>query len=109
MSSVTAEEASEEMTDEVAATFVKVDESGKVHTGKKGIVNVDVLSANFNDGDVVTVEALLEKGLIPASVSRVKLLAKGTLNKKLNVALQDYSLEAVKMIVLVGGTVKKVE
>ena len=97
------------MTDEVAATFIKVDESGRVHTGKKGIVNVDVLSANFNDGDVVTVEALLKKGLIPASVGRVKLLAKGTLNKKLNVALQDYSLEAVKMIVLLGGTVKKAE
>ena len=57
----------------------------------------------------MTVEALLEKGLIPASVGRVKLLAKGTLNKKLNVALRDYSLEAVKMIVLVGGTVKKAE
>ena len=32
----------------------------------------------------------------------------GTLDKKLHVELQDYSIEAVKMIIATGGTVKKV-
>ena len=82
---------------------------GDTHaTGKKGIVNVDVLSANFNYGDTVTIERLKEKKIISSSVGQVKLLARGVLDKKLHVELQDYSIEAVKMILATGGTVKKV-
>ena len=77
-------------------------------TGKKGIINVDVLSKNFADGDTVTIDALKAKKLIPNTIGQVKLLARGKLDKKLNVQLQDYSIEAVKMIILTGGTVKKV-
>ena len=105
--SVTVSEADAQMTDEVAATFIEDDVDGKAHSGKKGIINIDVLSANFNDGDNVDIEALWEKKLVPASVGRVKLLARGSLDKALNVNLQDYSLQAVKMIVLVGGTVHR--
>lgn len=105
--SVDVAEADRDMTDEVAATYIVDDIGGKVHSGKKGIINIDVLSANFNDGDTVDIEALWAKKLIPASVGQVKLLAKGTLDKALNVDLQDYSLQAVKMIVLVGGTVRR--
>ena len=105
--SVDAAEADRDMTDEVAATYIVDDVDGKAHSGKKGIVNIDVLSANFNDGDTVDIEALWAKKLVPASVGRVKLLAKGTLDKSLNVDLQDYSLQAVKMIILVGGTVHR--
>ena len=105
--SVTVSEADAQMTDEVAATFIEDDVDGKAHSGKKGIINIDVLSANFSDGDTVDIEALWEKKLVPASVGRVKLLARGSLDKALNVNLQDYSLQAVKMIVLVGGTVHR--
>ena len=105
--SVSVSEADKSMTDEVAATYIEDDVDGKVHSGKKGIVNIDVLSANFNDGDTVDIEALWAKKLIPTSVGQVKLLARGTLDKSLNVDLQDYSLQAVKMIVLVGGTVHR--
>ena len=97
------------MTDEVAATFIEDDVDGKAHSGKKGIINIDVLSANFSDGDTVDIEALWEKKLVPANVGRVKLLARGSLDKALNVDLQDYSLQAVKMIVLVGGTVHRAQ
>ena len=105
--SVTVNEADAQMTDEVAATFIEDDVDGKAHSGKKGIINIDVLSANFSDGDTVDIEALWEKKLVSASVGRVKLLARGSLDKALNVDLQDYSLQAVKMIVLVGGTVHR--
>ena len=105
--SVTVSEADAQMTDEVAATFIEDDADGKAHSGKKGIINIDVLSANFSDGDTVDIEALWEKKLVPANVGRVKLLARGSLDKALNVDLQDYSLQAVKMIVLVGGTVHR--
>lgn len=39
---------------------------------------------------------------------QVKLLARGTLNKALRVELQDFSIEAVKMVIAIGGTVKRV-
>lgn len=105
--SVSVSEADAKMSDEVAATYIENDVDGKTHKGKKGIINIDVLSANFNDGDTVDIEALWAKKLIPSGVGQVKLLAKGTLDKVLNVDLQDYSIQAVKMIVLVGGTVHK--
>lgn len=95
------------MTDEDAVTYIKDDVDGKKHKGKRGVVHVDVLSEHFEDGDTVNVEALRTKNLIPSDVGRVKLLAKGSLDKTLNVHLQEYSLQAVKMIVLVGGTVHR--
>ena len=60
------------------------------------------------NGEEVTLESLIEKGLISSNVAYVKLLARGSLNKKLIVDLDDYSLKAVKMIVLLGGEVKKI-
>ena len=80
----------------------------KTRTGKKGVINVSVLDQNFNDGDTITIEILKERELIAKNIEQVKVLAAGTLTKKLNIELQDYSIEAVKMIVLTGGSVKRV-
>ena len=77
-------------------------------SGKREIINVDTLSANFKDGDLVNLEALIEKKLVPSKTEYVKVLARGVLDKKLNVDLHDYSIQAVKMILLTGGTVKKI-
>lgn len=107
--SVTVEEAKAVITDEVAATFVEKTEpvvtkkSAVTRTGKKGIVNVDTLSAHFNSGDVVDLDTLKAKGLIAKNMGYVKVLARGTLNKALTVKAQDFSIDAVKMIIMVGG------
>ena len=90
------------------ATDMIIDARKKTRTGKKGVINVSVLDQNFNDGDTITIEILKERKLIAKNIEQVKVLATGTLTKKLNVELQDYSIEAVKMIVLTGGTVKRV-
>lgn len=100
-------EADEKMSDEEAEKEIKEDLTSKEHKGKKGIINIDTIGENFNDGDVVTIEALWEKKLIPHNVGYVKVLARGTLSKKLTLDLQDYSIQAVKMVLLEGGTVKK--
>ena len=94
------------ISDEVAATLIE-GRSGSA-AGKKEIVNMDVLSKYYAAGDTVTIESLKEKKLVPASAKQVKLLARGTLNKALHVELQDFSLEAVKMVIATGGTVKRV-
>ena len=106
VSHVTVAEAKAMVTDEQAEDAIE--EAVTEHTGKKGIINVDTISNAFDEGDTVTVEKLKEKKLIPPSVGQVKLLARGTLNKVLHVELQDFSLEAVKMVIATGGTVKHV-
>ena len=102
---VSASEVNALISDEVAEAAIDEEYTGRA-TGKKEIVNVDSLSANFNAGDTVTLQALKEKGLIPKNAAQVKLLAHGTLDKVLHVELQDYSLDAVKMILATGGTFK---
>ena len=96
------------MSNDAALGCVITDNDSKIHEGKKAVVNVSVLEEQYNDGDTVNIESLIEKGIINSKVGYVKLLAGGKLDKKLNVELQDYSIEAVKMIILLGGTVKKV-
>ena len=105
---VSASEVNALISNEVAASAIIVESRGAKATGKKGIINVNTLSANFETGETVTIERLKEKKLIPASVGQVKLLARGKLDKVLHVELQDYSIEAVKMVIATGGTVKKV-
>ena len=106
VSHVTVAEAQAMVTDEQAEDAIE--EAVTEHTGKKGIINVDTLSNAFDEGDTVTVAKLREMKLIPPSVGQVKLLARGTLNKVLHIELQDFSLEAVKMVIATGGTVKHV-
>ena len=105
--SISVEEADVKMSDEAAEAEIRDDEASKKHEGKKDIINIDTISDNFNDGDVVDIEALWEKKLVPSSAGYVKVLARGRLNKKLHLDLQDYSIQAVKMVLLEGGTVKK--
>ncbi len=105
---VTVAEAIKMIEDDVATSAIVVEKTGERAIGKKGIINIDTLSNNFKNEDVVTIDALKAKKLIPNKVGYVKLLARGSLDKKLNVELQDYSIEAVKMIIATGGTVKKV-
>ncbi|MBQ3507519.1 MAG: uL15 family ribosomal protein, partial [Clostridia bacterium] len=69
--------------------------------------NIDTLSMHFDTGDTVTLEALKEKGLLPAKTDYIKVLAHGSLNKHLTVEAQDYSADAIKMIILTGGKVIK--
>ena len=56
----------------------------------------------------MTPEILKEMKLIPKNVGSLKILARGVLDKPLNVEAQDFSLDAVKMIVLTGGKAIKI-
>ena len=109
---VSVSEAKREMTDEVAASMLEMDSepvAARPQTsGKKGIINIDTLSANFAAGDLVTLDKLKEKGLAPRNIGQLKVLARGVLDKPLTVEAQDFSLDAVKMIVLTGGHAKRI-
>ena len=61
------------------------------------------------NGDTVTTEVLVEKALLPKGTNYVKVLARGHLNKRLTVEANEYSSDAIKMIILTGGKVIKIK
>lgn len=79
---------------------------------KRGFVNifatnyatVNVAALNkFEDGTVVDVEALKNAGLVKKTFAGVKILANGTLTKKLTVKAAAYSEAAKAKIEAAGG------
>jgi large subunit ribosomal protein L15 len=67
-------------------------------------VNLRDLEARFDAGADVTLEALLEKGLIKNTKTDVKILASGDLTKKLTVTAHRFSGAAKEKIEAAGGT-----
>ena len=65
-------------------------------------VNMGALNV-FEDGADVTIEALIEKGLIKSALDGVKVLGGGELTKKLNVSVNAYSASAKAKIEELGG------
>ena len=100
---IDAEEADAMISDSLAMKTANY-ESGAGH-GQQGIINIGVLDDNFNAHDVITLAVLKEKGLISSKVGRMKVLADGMLNKPLTIKSESYSIQAIKMIELTGGTV----
>jgi ribosomal protein L18E len=100
---IVAEEADDLMTDSMAMSSV-IREKGAGH-GKQGIINIGMLDEYFEANDTITLAVLKSKGLIPKKVGRMKVLADGYLNKPLTIKSESYSIEAIKMIELTGGTV----
>ena len=65
-------------------------------------VNVEVLN-RFEDGTEVTVELLLETGVISKALDGVKILGNGELTKKLTVKAAAFSASAKEKIEAAGG------
>ena len=65
-------------------------------------VNVERLEV-FNDGDVVSAQALLEKKIIRKELDGIKVLGGGELTKKLTVQAAKFSGSAKEKIEAVGG------
>ena len=67
-------------------------------------VNLRDLERVFDDGAEVTLEALVEKGLIKNTRTDVKVLGQGELKKKLTVTAHSFSASARAKIEAAGGT-----
>ena len=65
-------------------------------------VNIGALNI-FEDGADVTVDALIEKGLIGSALDGVKVLGGGELTRKLNVSVNAYSASAKAKLEELGG------
>ena len=72
-------------------------------------VNLGDLEARFEAGDEVTPETMAAKGLATRKNIDVKVLAKGTISKKLTIRAHKFSAAAREAIEAAGGTVVVVE
>lgn len=70
-------------------------------------VNVNRLDAYFENGDVVDVPALVEKGIVKHSSDLVKVLGDGELTKSLTVKVDKVSASAKAKIEAAGGKVEE--
>ncbi len=84
--------------------YRRIPKRGFTNINSKEIIaiNVDKLEV-FNDGDVVTVAALKEKGIINNPKDGVKILGNGELTKKLTVQVNAFSKSAAQKIEALGG------
>jgi large subunit ribosomal protein L15 len=85
--------------------YRRLPKRGFTNRNTKDIVSINVEELNrFEDGAVVTVEALLEAGVIKRAGDGVKVLGNGELTKKLDVKVNRYSASAIEKIKALGGT-----
>ena len=70
------------------------------------IVNVAALEKNFEAGATVTVEALVEKGLVKKVLDGVKVLGNGDITKALTVQANAFSESAKAKIEAAGGKIE---
>ena len=75
------------------------------HRTQTAPVNLRDLDRVFDDGAEVTLEAMIEKGLVKSSRIDVKILGQGELEKKLSVTAHAFSASAREKIEAAGGSV----
>ena len=68
------------------------------------VVNLRDLERAFDNGETVSPEQLIGKGLVRAGAERVKILAAGELTKKLTVQAHGFSQPAKAAIEKAGGS-----
>ena len=85
--------------------YRRIPKRGFTNINSKDIVtvNLEVLEEKFEDNAVVTIEALLEQGIIKKPRDGVKILGSGELTKKLTVQVNAFSEGAKEKIEALGG------
>lgn len=89
--------------------YRRIPKRGFTNRNTKEIVaiNVEVLN-RFEDGTTVTVDSLIEAGIIKNPRDGVKILGHGELTKKLDVKVNAYSAGATEKIQSLGGNAEVV-
>lgn len=72
-------------------------------------LNVSDLEKVFESGDTVTIEVLIERGLVKGKFDVVKILGDGELTLKLDVSAHRFSKSAEEKITAAGGTATRLE
>ncbi len=84
--------------------YRRLPKRGFKNRNSKEIIAINLSALNkFEDGAEVTVESLMEIGIINNPKDGVKILGNGELTKKLNVKANAFSESAVEKIKALGG------
>lgn len=84
--------------------FRRLPKRGFHNRNTQEIITINVSMLNkFEDGADVTIDSLMEIGLVTNPKDGVKILGNGELTKKLNVKVNAYSAAAVTKIEALGG------
>ena len=87
--------------------YRRIPKRGFTCRNSKQIVGINVSALNrFEDGATVTVETMIESGLVSNPKDGVKILGNGEIAKKLNVKVNACSESAKAKIEAAGGTVE---
>ena len=87
--------------------YRRLPKRGFTNRNSEVIVGINVSALNrFEDGATVTVETMVESGLVTNPKDGVKILGNGEITKKLNVKVNAYSEGAKAKIEAAGGTVE---
>lgn len=85
--------------------YRKLPKRGFTNFTRKTIVPVNLDDLNvFDDGAEVSIELLMEKGLVNGRFDGVKILGSGEVEKKLTVKVNGFSASAKEKIEAAGGT-----
>ena len=85
--------------------YRRLPKRGFTNRNTKDIVSINITELNrFEDGTVVTIETLVENGVIKNPKDGVKILGNGELTKKLTVKATAFSASAAEKIQALGGT-----
>ncbi|MFZ3130003.1 MAG: 50S ribosomal protein L15 [Desulfosporosinus sp.] len=88
--------------------YRRMPKRGFHNISRKNIVALNVRDLErFENDTVVTIESLLESGLIKAVKDGVKILATGELTKALTIRIDKVSPAAARKIVAAGGKVEE--
>ncbi|MCL2253933.1 MAG: 50S ribosomal protein L15 [Lachnospiraceae bacterium] len=86
--------------------YRRIPKRGFKNRNYKEIIGINVSALErFEDGATVTVESLIEIGLVKNPRDGIKILGNGNLTKKLNVKVGAFSEKAKEKIEALGGTV----
>jgi len=72
------------------------------------VVNLDTLVLKFDTGAVITPELLREHGVVSRGTNKVKILARGEVDKALTVRAHKFSGKAAEKIAAAGGTAEAI-
>ena len=85
--------------------YRRIPKRGFTNRNTKEIISINVSALEkFENGTVVTVEKLLEEGVISKAADGVKILGNGEITKKLTVQVSAFSETAKAKIEAAGGT-----
>lgn len=85
--------------------YRRIPKRGFTNRNSKDIVAINVSTLErFDDGATVTVETLIETGIVKNPRDGVKILGNGEITKKLTVKVNAFSATAKEKIEALGGT-----